>query len=260
MALFILLAGFPGSLSAGENRILIIQDELPQMEVLAEFLENRGGFSVEIVDQRHVPESLAVYQAVIVFIHGKVLEPAEVAFIEYTREGGCCICLHHTISRSHGANRYLFDFMGIDLKTGPAEEGGYEWREGETLELVNLNPRHYITSHEVEWGAPVSYTSSDQPAAPIMAPSIVLPDTEVYLNHGFRDGREKTVLAGFIFKDEANGRVYMQDRGAWFKPFGQGFLFYMQPGHSAADYGNPNIAQMILNAIVWGGEQTGGSR
>ncbi len=235
----------------GADRVLIIQDELPQMKVLAGHLETEGRLECEIVDQQHVPDDLSDYTAVIVYIHGDVLESAEVAFIEYTKDGGRCICLHHTISRSHGQNKYLFDFMGVHLKSGPVEEGGYTWIHGATLTLVNLNPTHYITSVKVNWGEEIPYTPSDSPSVEGMYPSISLPNSEVYLNHGFKDGREKTVLCGFKYEDPETGRVWMQDRGAWLKPVEEGMLVYFQAGHAATDYENPNVAQMILNAIRW---------
>ena len=234
-----------------KERVLIIQDEMPQMEVLAKYLEQAGDLDCEIVDQQHVPEDLSVYIAVIVYIHGDVYENAEVAFIDYTKKGGRCICLHHTISGSHGQNKYLFDFMGIRLDPGPPEKGGYVWIHGATLTLVNLNPSHYITSHQVKWGERIPYESSDVPSTEGTYSSISLPDSEVYLNHRFKDGREKTVLCGFKYVDSETGRIWMQDRGAWLKRYGDGILVYFQPGHGVSDYENPNISQMVLNAIRW---------
>ncbi len=248
IAVFVL---FTGLSAFGEDRVLIIQDELPQMTVLANYLESEGRLECEIVDQQHVPDDLSDYVAVIVYIHKEVLESAEVAFIDYTKNGGRCICLHHTISRSHGQNKYLFDFMGIHLNPGPVDEGGYTWLHDTTLTVVNINPTHYITSVKVNWGKEIPYTPSDSPSVEGMYPSISLPNSEVYLNHCFKDGREKTVLCGFKYKDPETGKVWMQDRGAWFKPVEDGMLFYFQAGHAASDYENPNISQMILNAIRW---------
>ena len=69
--------------------------------------------------------------------------------------------------------------------------------------------------------------------------------------HKFRDGREKTVLFGFKFFDDRNGQLFMQDRAGWFKKYGKGEVVYFMPGHSASDFENANISQMILNAINW---------
>lgn len=243
------------------QKVLIVQDEMPQIEVLSAFLRNTGGLEVDIVDQAHLPTNFAVYQAVIGFIHGRLEVPAEKAIIDYTEKGGRYVCLHHSISSGKARNEFYFDFLGMQLdhpefSRHPVKPGeGYGWyhdgENGITLLLVNLNPHHYITNHNINWGAPISYTSSDGPAVEGMYPSISLPKTEVYMNHKFTDGREKTVLCGFKYYDPRNGELFMQDRAVWLKSYGEGAIVYILPGETPADYENPNIAQMILNAIVW---------
>ena len=121
----------------------------------------------------------------------------------------------------------------------------------ETLTLVNLNPSHYITSHNVTWGDEIPYMPSDQPSVEALYPSLTLHESEVYMNHKFTDGREKTVLMGFRFLDDRNGQMFMQDRAGWLKKHGKGEVVYLMPGHSATDFENDNFAQMILNAITW---------
>jgi hypothetical protein len=81
-------------------------------------------------------------------------------------------------------------------------------------------------------------------------PSIRLADdSEVFINHKFTDGREKTVLCGVVYQDKETNRTYMQDRGAWIKEQGKGIIVYFMPGHTASDYQKNGISQMILNAI-----------
>lgn len=244
-----------------QDKVLVIQDEMPQMEVLAAFLQDTGNLTVDIVDQAHLPADMSGYRAVLGFIHGKLEEVTEKAIIGYTQAGGKYICLHHSISSGKAQNEFYFDFLGIQLdhpefSSHPVKPGeGYGWfhdgENGTTFILVNLNSQHYITSHNIDWGLPVSYTSSDGPAAAGNYPSISLPKTEVYMNHKFTDGREKTVLCGIKYHDPRNGELFMQDRAVWLKPYGEGTITYIMPGHAPEDYENPNIAQMILNAIVW---------
>lgn len=246
---------------AQSNKVLVIQDEMPQIEVLAKFLRNTGKLKVEIVDQSHLPGDMSGYQAVIGFIHGSLEVSTEKAIIDYTENGGRYICLHHSVSSGKARNEFYFDFLGIQLdhpefSRYPVKPGeGYGWfhdgENGITLILTNLNSHHYITSHNINWGPPVSYTSSDGPAVEGYYPSISLSETEVYMNHKFTDGREKTVLCGFKYYDPRNGELFMQDRAVWLKPYGEGTIVFIMPGHTPADYENPNIAQMILNAIVW---------
>ena len=248
---------FGSGTAYASNRVLIVHDELPQMEVLEEFLRDKGGLDVTVVEQSALPEDWSDYRAVIAYIHRVLEVPTERAIIAYTEKGGRFIALHHSISSKKADNEFYFDFLGIRLDdSGTARDpaipgGGYAWREEVTLTLVNLNPTHYITSHNVIWGEEVPYTPSDQPAAEALYPSISLHESEVYLNHKFTDSREKTVLAGIRFFDDRNGQMFMQDRAAWLKKYGKGEVAYFMPGHAATDFENRNFSQMILNAIQW---------
>jgi len=242
-----------------KNKVIIVQDEMPTIEVLSSFLRDKGKLNVTIVDQKNLPQDLSSYGSVIGYIHGKLEESVEVAVINYTKQGGRYICLHHSISSGKAKNKYYFDFLGIQLDNPkqakhPVDPGqGYGWVEGEdvALTLVNLNSRHNITNHQIRWGDTISYMSSDGPSAERHYPSISLPATEVYMNHKFIDGREKTVLCGFKFLDKRNNQLFMQDRAVWLKPYGKGDIIYIMPGHTPADYKDRNISQMILNATQW---------
>jgi len=231
--------------------VLVIQDELPQMEVLAKFLREEGKLSVKISDQQSSPEDLSPYKAVIVFVHRDLHERTEKSIIKYTKNGGKLICLHHSISSKKAQNKFYFDFLGMRLDKGSMETGGYKWKAS-SWSLVNLNSQHFITNSNIEWDEKIAYTSSDYPSAEGTYPSITLGvDSEVFVNHKFIDGREKTVLCGIIYRDAETGKTYMQDRGAWLKRQGKGTIFYFMPGHAVSDYENKNIAQIILNAITW---------
>ena len=261
ITLFILCAA--GSFRSFAQDVLIVQDERPQVEVLASFLEEHSNLDVTIVGQTTLPVDLSSYRAVIAFIHGDLKASTEQAAIKYTKEGGRFIPLHHSISSGKAENEHYFDFLGIHLdnpeeSSSPAEPGGgYAWRhtesngEGVTLTLVNLDANHYITNHDINWGDKISYTSSDAPSTKGMYSSISLKNSEIYLNHKFTDGREKTVLMGVKYHDDRNGHLFMQDRAGWIKENGKGEIIYLLPGHSASDYENKNIAQMVLNAIKW---------
>ena len=238
------------------NKILIVHDELPQMEVLAKFLREEGGLDVTVVEQSALPEDWSDYRAAIAYIHRVLEVPTEMALIAYTESGGRFVALHHSISSKKADNEFYFDFLGIRLDDPKAAKdpvlpgGGYGWRD-ETLTLVNLNRGHHITSHNVTWGDEIPYTPSDQPSVEALYPSLSLHESEVYMNHKFTDGREKTVLMGFRFLDDRNGQMFMQDRAGWLKKYGNGEVIYLMPGHAASDFENRNISQMILNAITW---------
>jgi len=247
----------PHGLQASEsNKVLIVHDELPQMEVLSAILQQKGGFEVTVVEQSALPEDWSGYRAVIGYIHRVLEVPAEKAIIAYTDNGGRYVALHHSISSKKASNEFYFDFLGMQLDNpksakDPVVPGkGYGWRH-ETLTLVNLNTAHFITNNGVNWAEEILYTSSDRPGVEALYPSISLHESEVYMNHKFTDGREKTVLCGFKYLDDRNGQLFMQDRAVWTKPYGEGEVVYLMPGHSAADFENSSFSQMILNAINW---------
>ena len=234
-----------------QSGVLIIQDERPQMDVLTKFFTEKGKLPVMIIKQESLPKQLSEYKAVIVFIHRDLHEQTERAIIDYTKAGGRLIALHHSISSKKAENKFYFDFLGMQLNKGPMEDGGYAWKAS-SWTLVNLNTKHYITNHNIEWEKQVAYTSSDQPSVEKSNPSINLKDdSEVFINHRFTDGRQKTVLCGLIYTDKESGKTYMHDRGAWIKQQGKGTIVYLMPGHSVSDYQNENIARMVLNAVNW---------
>ena len=251
MALFIaaLTCGVSGP--AGRAAVLIIQDERPQMEVLAKSLTEKGKLPVTIADQKSMPGDLSPYKAVIVFIHKDLYEPTERAIIDYTKAGGCLVCLHHSISSGKARNKLYFDFLGVQLSKGSMEDGGYAYKASNWT-LVNLNSKHYIANHNIGWNDQVTYTSSDQPGVEKAYPCTGLKDdSEVFINHRFTDGRDKTVLCGLVYTDKATGKTYMQDRAGWIKSQGKGTIVYLMPGHCVSDYQNELVAQIILNAVTW---------
>ncbi|UCF17662.1 MAG: hypothetical protein JSW59_09410, partial [Phycisphaerales bacterium] len=155
-----------------------------------------------------------------------------------------------SISSKKALNRFYFDFLGIRLDKGSMETGGYKWKQS-TWSLVNLNSQHFITNFDVDWDETIVYTPSDYPSTEQAYPSITLQDdSEVFINHKFIDGREKTVLCGIVYHDAESNKTYMQDRGAWLKRQGKGTIVYFMPGHTVSDYQNKNISQIILNAIT----------
>ncbi len=151
------------------EKVLIIQDELPQIEALAPYLQEEGTLNVTVVDQAALPEDFTIYNAVLLFIHGELEQTTETRVIQYTRDGGRLVVLHHSISSGKAENRYYFDFLGIHLSqpessSGPVQPGGgYGWKhqeadgEGVTLTLTNLHPDHYITNHNIRWPDTVQY-------------------------------------------------------------------------------------------------------
>jgi len=233
------------------EKVLIVADEWPQMEVLAKYLRAEGGYDVEKVEQDKLPESLSGYDGVFQFVHGTFNDAPAQALIEYAKNGGRLIVLHHGISSKKAETKGWFALLGIALDRSTDAEHRYAWIDDVTNTFVNLNPAHYITSHNVTYRKTIEYQSSDQPSKRVTLPAIEFLDTEVFLNHQFTDGREKTVLFGFQYQDPKTGKVYMQDRAGWFKPAGRGHVFYFQPGHAVSDFEHRDYCQILLNCLTW---------
>ena len=242
--------------SLSSAKVLIIQDELQQMEVLTNFLTtNQKNLEIDIAKQKNLPEDLTVYHAIILYLHFRLHENTENKVIEYTKNGGRLIVLHHSISSGKAKNKNFFPFLGVQLdgtdnsRDPELPGGGYVWIEGVTFTLINLDPGHCVINYNVDWGEKINYTPSDIAPAASAYPTISLHDSEVYLNHKFTDGKDKTILMGMKFYDIRNDQLFMQDRASWYKTAEKGDIFYFMPGHSSREFENKNFSQMILNAI-----------
>jgi hypothetical protein len=209
------------------NAVVIVHDEEEPMRALAAGLEKAHAMKPALMDQKDWS--------------GDALNKA------HAETGGRLVVLHHGIASAKNANPRWLALAGIRML--PRDDPAHPWKvlRG-TYHLVNLNPRHYVTTNRVRYPVEVRYTPSDAPAAEQLLPALEFPDTEIFLNQLITDGREKTILFGF--QTEVDGKKYVQDRGGWFKKTGAGHLFYFQPGHFARDFTSAYI-QIIANAIEW---------
>jgi hypothetical protein len=235
--------------AAPSDTLLIVADQPDPLVPLIAFLEQKGPFTIRTIDQIDLPDDLSKYKAVFMYIHGPMTPKTERALIDYTLNGGRLIILHHGIASARVNNPAWLDMTGITIL--PRSHPDRPWRviPDTTYTIVNLNPDHYITSHNVTWPRTVEYTSSDSPSVPAAFGAIDLTHTEVFLNQHFSDGRQKTVLLGFRCIDPETNTACMQDRAAWYKPAAKGYVFYFQPGHSVTDFRNADYCQMILNSL-----------
>jgi trehalose utilization protein len=243
-------------LQPDHKNVLIVMDEKPAMETLAKFLKEKGNVESTIVDQKSAPDDWSKYDAVVAYIHGALQEPIELKIIDYTKKGGRYVCLHHSISSGKAKNKYYFDFLGVRLPGGEISKdaappgGHYAWRHDQDFAIVNLNPKHYITSHDVPWPEKIRYKPSSG-GAERDYPGVTLKNAEPYMNVQIADDKEKTILLGFKYLDDRNNGLFMQDTEGWVKPSGKGWIVYLQPGHTGAEFEVPTVARMVLNAITW---------
>jgi len=230
----------------GKADVLIVADEFPAMQVLANRLKADDGKASQIVDQAHMPQNLAPFEAVVVYIHKELAEPAERAFITYAEGGGRLVLLHHSISSGKRQNRYWFPFLGVKLPAGDVDRGGYKWTEGVTVQWVNLAGNQFIMTNRLVYPEQISYSSSDQSDRRLLQ-GFTLRETEVYLNHVL-DG-EHHLLMGLKYTDAETGKTWMQQTAGWMRPAGKGWVIYFMPGHTLHEFENPCYSRILLNAI-----------
>jgi hypothetical protein len=227
--------------------VLIVADEFPAMQVVAEKLKSEENISSKVISQKELPENLAKFDAVAVYIHKDLSESAENAFIAYALGGGKLILLHHSISSGKRKNAHWFSFLGVSLPEGDVNHGGYKWIEGVSLDLVNLNPNHFIMTNKVTYPERVGFMSTNPPIRSSVA-GLKLNDSEVYLNHVLDPSR--TLLMGLKFNDDS-GAAFMQTHAGWIKNAGKGTVIYLMPGHTKRDFENPTYGRIVLNAFIY---------
>jgi hypothetical protein len=226
---------------------LIVADEIPAMQVLAERMKELEGVEARIVMQGEMPTDLKPFGAVLVYIHGRLEDAAEQALLRYAEGGGRLVLLHHSISSGKRRNRDWFGKLGVELREGDVELGGYKWIEGVTLTVVNLAPRHFITTHGVTY--PEQAPFPDARGRGVQGPAVSLHDSEVYINHRLTGRR--TTLLGFSYTDKATGKTWTQPTAGWTMRLGRGRIVYLMPGHTIDEFRNPTYARLVTNAVVW---------
>lgn len=241
----LLICLFNSKLNAQD--ILIVADEIPAMEVLAQAFKNAENLECKIVKQSEIPSFWVEYKAVIVYIHKELFPEAEEKLINYTKNGGRLICLHHTISTFKKPNKDWLTFLGVELPKKDVKDGGYKYVGDINMEVVNLAPKHFITTNKIKYPSKIAYIREGETTQKKLA-GFELPNTEAYINQNNLSPR--TTLMGLRFKDKSD-QIWMQDRAVWYMPVEKGWLFYSQPGHAISDFENPVYAQIIINAVLY---------
>jgi len=247
LLLLIFLSAFIATVAQG--KVLIVADEFPAMEAVANRLKSEERIESTIISQKDLSSSLDSYEAIIVYIHGALSEKAENAFIDYTKAGGKLVLLHHSISSGKRKNAHWFSFLGVSLPEGDLAHGGYKWIEGVTFDLLNLQPNHFIMTNKVVYPQQTSCPDfGDSPGNRQLA-SFRLERTEVYLNHVHTQPR--TLLMGLKYIDAPSGKTYIHDRAGWLKTTGQGTIIYFMPGHTKQDFENAVYGRIVVNAVIY---------
>jgi hypothetical protein len=245
----LLCVSLAAALHVARAEVLIVADEFPAMQVVADRLKSEEKIESRLVWQTNLPPSLAPFQAVVVYIHKDLSAKAEQAFIDYTKAGGKLVVLHHSISSGKRKNQQWFPFLGVALPEGDVSQGGYKWIEGVAFDLVVLNANHFIMTNKVTYPSQIPYVSTNAPAARGTLPGFHLEETEVYLNHVHTEPR--TRLMGLKYTDAKSGVTYTQDHAGWIKPSGKGWIVYLMAGHAKHDFENPIFGRIVVNAVTY---------
>jgi len=156
---FTLILSLATTVLRGEE-LLIVADEIPAMELLAGHIRGATGLVSKIVTPSAMPDHLSMYRTVVDYIHKDMTEATEEQFIDYAKNGGKLILLHHSISSGKQKNKDWFPFLDIKLPPGDLDAGGYKYYAPVSFDLVNLAPTHYITAHDVQYDGRVPYVSN----------------------------------------------------------------------------------------------------
>lgn len=239
-------------------RILILADGADELSILAEQLADEG-YRVRRIGQQDFAELLDGYAAVIVYVHKPLLPPVETALIEYAHGGGRLVVLHHALASAKRANPKWLEFLGVSMAPHNAQQYPWKVSGGLTFTMVNLAPRHYITTHNVSYNKAVEYRSPDREELRGRFPAFELHNTEIFHNQRHTDGKRKTILFGYLNETLADAShtgtmPTMEDTAGWYKHTGKGLTFYLQPGHAESDFRNMNFMNIILNCLNWSGD------
>ena len=235
------------STSAIAAPIYLVHDEAGPMETLSRLLQAHG-YAAKAENETDFRKEMQTVtpRVMFLYVHGVLKPDLEDYIISFARGGGRLIILHHGLASAKAQNLKYMDFLGMSI----TRDAPPKWTVARgAVELVNLNPGHYVTTHNVVYSGTVSYRSSDSPSVDQSLPAIEFADTEAFLNMMFTDAHRKTVLFGV--RVQTSDGIQMQDRGGWMMRTGKGCVFYFQPGHFAKDFENPQYLQILLNAIEW---------
>ncbi len=243
--LLIVLLALAAPLAAAE-RVLIVADEIPAMEALAKQFKALTGAESKIVKQADMPASVGEFSTIVVYVHRELFEGPEKAILTRTREGGKLIVIHHSISSGKRKNKEWLPSFRVTLPTEKLEAGGYGYYAPATFEVVNLAPKHPITTRGVKYEKKVKFALNG--AGPEKeCDAFTVPDSEIFLNHKLEGPR--TSLLGLKWTDPRSGKSYMQDTAGWHIQLGKGSVFYFMPGHRVEDFAMQPYVQILANTL-----------
>jgi len=244
-----------GVVKSGGNA-LIIADKADEMPELRKLIQSGGWVTIQIA-QKDWDTSTSGFDAVVVYIHEPILEAVEKALIDYAEQGGRLLVVHHALASAKMKNPRWLKFLGVSIV--PKSAPDYPWfvsGDNITFTVVNLMPKHYITSNGIKYDKKTAYRSLTRKELNGEFSAFVLERSEVFHNQRNTDADTKIPLLAYQLdaaqaeKLPANVPAFDETAG-WLKKTGKGWTVYLQPGHTSSDFRHPVFGKIILNALDW---------
>jgi uncharacterized protein len=184
------------------------------------------------------PAQLAKFN-VVIFNNstGEVIDEAQKKALEvYVENGGGLIGIHGAGDDSHRWEWYQKNLLGTQFSHHPIKN---QLQKTQVLlqPLADSMLWHQLSpawSHTDEW-----YVFNSSPLASGF--------TSLYAI----DGEAIDPNGNFLFITDKNFGMGKNHPVAWFKPTGKGRTFYTSMGHTAEAFAQPELGQMLENAIKW---------
>ena len=238
-----------------DRNVLILADKSDEMPELGQLIQ-RGGWGTTQLAQKDWNTSAFGFDAIVVYIHEPMLEPVEKALIDYAGQGGRLVVVHHALASAKMQNPRWLEFLGVRIfpRTDPVAPW---FVSGDvTFTVVNLAPKHFITSNGIKYDETVSYRSATRQEVNGEFPAFVMEKSEVFHNQRNTDGDAKILLLAYRLDEPNAGELpanvpAFEETAGWLKKTGKGWTVYLQPGHAPKDFQHPVFGQILLNALVW---------
>ena len=237
------------------RKALILADKSDEMPELRQLVQG-GGWNVTQLAQKDWNVSTSGFAAIVVYIHEPILEAVESALIDYAEQGGRLVVIHHALASAKMRNPRWLEFLGVKIVPKSAPDAPWFVSGDVAFTVVNLSPKHYITSHEVHYDKTVTYRSATRKELDGEFPAFVLERSEIFHNQRNTDGEAKIPLLAYRLdgpegKELPDNVPAFEETAGWLKKTGRGWTVYLQPGHTESDFRHASFGRIVLNALEW---------
>ena len=240
--------------SHGRN-VLILADKSDEMPELRQRIQS-GGWTTTQLAQNDWNVSSTGFDAIVVYIHEPIIETVEKALIDYAEQGGRLLVVHHALASAKMQNPRWLEFLGVQLAAKTSPDAPWFVSGDVAFTVVNLAPKHYITSHGVKYDKTIAYRSATQRKLDGEFPAFVLENSEIFHNQRNTDADAKIPLLAYCLDGSQSADLpanvpAFDEAAGWLKKTGKGWTVYLQPGHAATDFRHPAFGQILLNSLDW---------